>query len=939
MAEFFAKQKIGKGSGKPGFPRLGKQGGRRPTVRNRGRCLFRAKRRIGGWWAGCSLRSETKRGEVERSNEVRESGATFWHNLDPKEVAKLLRTDIKEGLSEKEIEIRQREFGKNKLPEEKPLSRLRIFFEQFRSPLIYILVIAGLITLVLREYTDSIVIFGAVILNTIVGYFQENKACKALRELKKVVKIEAKVIREGNKRMIDSEDLVPGDIVILTPGNKVPADGRLIESHNLKINEAPLTGEWLPAEKNIEVLPEETPMGDRDNMVYMGCVVEDGKGKAVVTEIGKNTEIGKVAVMVKEAREEKTPLQKKLAHFSKIVGAIIALICIFIFLGGIIREKAFLEMFTISVAVAVAAIPEGLPVAMTVILALGVERILRKKGLVRKLLTAETLGSTSIACTDKTLTLTEGKMELSEVVTTEKFTQSLALQIATLCNEAFIENPQDFYPLWRIRGRPTDRALVLAGAKAGISKPELEKKYPRIDEVPFNPINKFIVNLHQTDRGFSLYVSGAPEKILAFSQLDKKLKEDLQNQLERLTGKGMRVLGVAYRDFGGKPEYKKLEDLCQDLIFVGLIGLKNPLRKEAKEAINICKKAGMKPILVTGDHLLTAKAVAKELGLKTKKENIIEGRELDELSNEEFQKRVEDIEIYARVEPKHKMRIIRAWQEKGQVVAMTGDGINDAPALKQADIGIALGSGTDVAKEVSDLVLLTDNFNIIPTAVEEGRVIIDNIRKVITYLLSDSFTESILVGVSVIFGWPLPVTAVQILWVNLIEDGFPNIALTFEPKEKDVMERKPEGKATPLLTQEMKVIIFIVGIFTDLILLGLFLWLWKGNTDIQYVRTMIFACVGIDSLFYIFSCKSLRRNIWQINPFSNKFLVGTVLFGFLMLVGGIYFPVFQTLLKTVPLGFQDWLILIGLGTIEVILLEAAKWYFIGVRHVPDTNHL
>ena len=504
-------------------------------------------------------------------------------------------------------------------------------------------------------------------------------------------------------------------------------------------------------------------------MVYMGCVVEDGKGKVIVTETGINTEMGKVAMMVKEAREEKTPLQKKLAHFSKIVGALIALICIFIFLGGILRERAFLEMFTTSVAVAVAAIPEGLPVAMTVILALGMERILKRKGLVRKLVAAETLGSTSIVATDKTLTLTEGKMEVSETITfkseiavNEKKWQEifkkkadpdqiLLITIATLCNEAFIENPQDLYPVWIIRGRLTDRALVLAGAKVGLKKPELEKKYPRIDEIPFNPINKFIANLHKIENRNVLYVSGAPEKILAISS-----RVQIEGKQKKLD--------------------KKLEDLCRDLVFVGFIGLRDPLRKETKEAIKICKKAGMRPILVTGDHLLTAKAVAKELGLKTKKENIIEGKELDELSDEEFQKIVKDIEIYARAEPRHKMRIIKAWQEKGEVVAMTGDGINDAPALKQADIGVALGSGTDVAKEVSDLVFLTDNFNIIVAAVEEGRAIVDNIRKVITYLLSDSFTETILVGVSIIFGWPLPIAAVQILWVNLIEDGLPSLA-------------------------------------------------------------------------------------------------------------------------------------------------------------------
>ena len=900
----------------------------------------------------------------------------LWHNLDWAEVVRKLGSDAKQGLSEPEVLERHEKFGKNLLPEEKPLSKLKIFLEQFRSPLIYILVIAGFATLFFKEWADTIVIFGAVLLNTVVGYFQEKKASQALRALKKVVKIEAQVIRKGVELKLDSPDLVPGDIIVLTAGNKVPADGRIIGAHNLKITESPLTGEWLPSQKTTDILPEEIPLADRDNMVYMGCMVEDGKGKAVVTSVGGKTEMGRVAELVKETPEGKTPLQKKIANFSRKVGVIIGFITIFIFIGGILAQRDVLEMFMTSIAVAVAAIPEGLPVAMTVILALGMQRILKRKGLVKKLVAAETLGSTSVVCTDKTLTLTEGKMRVAETVTSEmkikaedkmewadlfkkEFDrdQILLITIATLTNEAFVENPQELYPLWITRGRPTDRALLLAGAEVGLKKPVLERVYSKIDEVPFNPQNKFIATLFEVTPRFHgrktkvslirgplitgtervLFVSGAPEKILELSNLDKKTFSKLNSQLENLTGRGLRVVAGGYKKVrSSKFEVRNLEEEVKDLTFVGFIGLKDPLRPEAKTAINLCKKAGMRPIIVTGDHLLTAKAVGEELGLKTKKENIIEGKELDKMSEEDFSKRVKDIEIYARVEPGHKLKIIEAWQKKGEVVAMTGDGINDAPALKQADIGVALGSGTDVAKEVSDLVLLTDNFSIIPAAVEEGRAIVDNIRKVITYLLADSFTETILIGGTMILCWftnrslILPITAVQILWVNLIEDGLPGVALAFEPKEKDILQRKPEGKEVHLLTREMKAIIFIIGILTDLVLLGLFFWLFGkfGRENLTYIRTMIFAGLGINSLFYIFSCKNLRKSIWHINPFSNKFLVVGVVFGFLMLVLGIYLPVFQTLLKTVPLGFQSWLIILGLGVLNIILIEATKYYFI-----------
>lgn len=458
----------------------------------------------------------------------------------------------------------------------------------------------------------------------------------------------------------------------------------------------------------------------------------------------------------------------------------------------------------------------------------------------------------------------------------------------------------------------------------------------KIAELPFDPTNKYLAQAYALNsKEDILYVSGAPEKVLEMSKYSRKRtkerlltreeREKIKNQLEDLTGKGLRVVAVAYK------KITSLKDLFNELVFVGLIALKDPIRREVKRAIKVCRRAGMRPIIVTGDHKLTAKAVAQEIGLRVKEKNIMTGAELDRLSDKEFSKKVKDIQIYARVEPKHKLRIIQAWQERGEVIAMTGDGVNDAPALKKADIGVALGSGTEVAKEVSDLILLTDNFNIIVAAVEEGRAIIDNIRKVITYLLSDSFTETILIGVGLLFGFPLAITPVQILWVNLIEDGFPNIALAFEPKEKDLMTQKPQAHNIRLLNKEMKVIIFIIGFITDFILLALFFWLWELDHDIAYVRTMIFACLSIDSIFYVFSCKSLRRNLWQINPFSNRILIYAWFFSMAMLLAALYLPPLQVVLKTVPLDFADWLIILGIGLSELCLIEITKWHFI-VRH-------
>ncbi|MBU1292369.1 HAD-IC family P-type ATPase [Patescibacteria group bacterium] len=876
-----------------------------------------------------------------------------WHSFSIKETFKDLRTGFK-GLSQEKANLRLKRSGLNKLPQEKSLSRLKLFLGQLKSPLIYILIIAGIVTLILTEYTDSIVIFGAVFLNTIVGYLQESKANQALSKLKKFLQVKALVLRNGREKEISQINVVSGDIIFLKAGHKVPADARVIESHGLKVNESILTGEWLPAEKHINVLDKKIPLADRDNMVYMGTLIESGWGKAVITGTGLETEIGKIAQSIRETEEKSTPYQKKVAHLSKIVGLIVAFVSFFIFIEGILTGQDVVEMFKTAIAVAVAAIPEGLPVAMTVILAIGMERILRRKGLVRKLASAETLGNTSIILTDKTGTLTEAKMEVAGIYTGGEILRKvkngkedhlLALKIATICNESFIENLEEPTKKWIVRGLPTERALFLAGIQAGLSKEKLIERYPLIDQLFFDSSYQYAASLHKLDSEKNiLYMVGSPERILersSFIHFDNQEKNLLLADLkkikvkqESLTKQGLRVLAVAYQETNKKEINREIKEEEKKMVFVGFFALHDPIRKETNQAIKLCRQAGMKPIIVTGDHSLTARAVAEQLGFKIKKENILEGKDLTTLSDQQLDKRLKDIQIYARVEPKQKLRIVQAWQRQGEVVAMTGDGINDAPALRQADIGVALGSGTDVAKEVSNLVLLTDNFSVIVAAVEEGRAIIDNTRKVITYLLSGSFSEVVLIGVSLLFGWPLPVLAVQILWVNLIEDGLPDIALAFEPKEKDLMEQKPQDSQVSLLNKEMKFLIFIIGLITSVFLIILFYWLLKfSGYELVHIRSVVFAALTIDSLFYVFSCKSLKRNIWHINLLSNKYLVGAWLFGVVMLLTAIYLAPLQTLLKTVPLNLFDWSLVLGLGVLNILLIEITKYYFIAKHEV------
>jgi P-type Ca2+ transporter type 2C len=861
-----------------------------------------------------------------------------WHNLESKRVIEFLCSDKEEGISLLEAKRRQRESGRNLLPKQKPVPKFKIFLEQFHSPLIYILLIAGIVVIFFGDLADGIVILAAVAVNTVIGFAQENKANQALFELKKIISHKAKVVREGEIKIIDSSDIVAGDVFLLEPGDMVPADGRVLESDNLKMNEMALTGEWLSTTKHSEELELRTPMADRDNMVYMGTIVEDGRARVVSTAIGQDTELGKIASIIKETKEERTPYQKKLSRFSKLVGIFIGLISLLIFIEGILTGGQLMEMFIISIAVAIAAIPEGLPVAMTIILALGMQRILRKKGLIRKLSAAETLGSTSVICTDKTATLTEGKIKVTKMFTDRK-NPNLIYKTAVLCNGAFVENGKEKREKWIIRGAPTDRALLSYGLENGCLPEELKKEYQKIDDLPFDSSRKYRAKLYKKkgERNKTLLVAGAPELIIATSKLDDQEMKDWNKQLKRIASKGYRTIALAYK----KTNRKSIKETkINNLHFLALLGMSDPIREDVKDALKTCRQAGMKAIIVTGDHKLTAKAVGLKLGFKINDKNIMEGSEIDELNDEEFKKVFQRINIYARVEPKHKLKIVKAWQDAGEVVAMTGDGINDSPALKKADIGVALGSGTEVAKETSDLILLNNSFSIIVAAVEEGRAILDNIRKVITYLLSDSFTEIILIGGSILIAkalakpWVLPLTAIQILWVNLAEDGLPSQALAFEPKENGLMKQKATAHKVHLLTREMKVIIFAIGLITDLMLLGLLYWFMYQGLEISYIRTMIFAALAIDSLFYVFSCRSLRKGIFHINPLKNKFLLFSWIFGVFALLVALYVPFFNSLLKTVPLNFIDWMILIFLGVTEIIFIEIVKHYFI-IRHQTE----
>lgn len=879
---------------------------------------------------------------------------TKWHSISLAEIFSKTKSR-KEGLTASETIRKLKESGLNTLPQEKPYSKIRLFLGQFNSLLMYILLTTVVISFLLKHYSDTIFIIVILLINTTVGFYQENKANQSLLALKKMVKIRVRVWRDGYEKEIESEELVVGDIVLLKAGDRVPADGRIIEAKNLKINEASLTGESQAVEKKTtDDLPESIPLPERINMVFMGTIAEEGRATIVIVATGINTQIGEVVSLLKETKERKTPLQQKIAALSRIVGALILSIIFAIVIIGYFTEKSFADIFVASLALAVSAIPEGLLPAITVILVLGMRRIFKQNGLIRKLAATETLGSVTVICTDKTGTLTEGKMKVSHILTSTRELLSdhlnglakgenangieshiSALKIATLANDAFVENPEAELQEWVVRGRPTEQALLLAGMQSGLNKNELEKQYPILDRITFESEYKFAATLHRKNEHQSmLYVIGAPEEIIAHSvDLDIDSKKEklgtaeankLIEKLETLTQKGLRVLACAHKDYDSKIKYQNLIELVEKLSLVGFIALKDPLRQDAKESIAITKKAGIRTVIVTGDHKLTAKAIAEEIGLETRSENIIEGKDLETIDDDELKEKAKYISIYARVSPRHKLRIVDALQANGEVVAMLGDGVNDAPALRSADIGVAVGSGTDVAKEVADLVLLDDNFKTIVKAVEQGRVIFGNTRKVFVYFVADDFSELFLFLGSMAMGFPLPLLPAQILWINLIEDSFPAMALTTEQEIKGVMDEKPIDPKEPILHRPLKLWMTAIFFITGLAAFLSFFFLWKLTGDLHKTRTIVFALMGIDSLIFAFSVRSFKRTIFRKDIFSNRYLVCGVAMAALLLIGAVYLPPLQKLLVTQPLGAIEWLLIFGIGLFEILLIEFSK---------------
>lgn len=880
-----------------------------------------------------------------------------YYKLAEKEVLKELSSSV-DGITAAEAEKRLFRHGRNQLPVAKKHTKLELFFSQFKDVLIGILSVALIVSFLLGETTDAAVIFLIIILDVIVGFLQENKAQNELAKLKQIISPQALVIRGGREKIINAEDLVPGDVIKVRSGGKVPADARLIKAKDLEINEASLTGESVPAVKNIDIIKEtQAPLAEQTNMIFMGTIAINGQGTAIVTATGLNTEIGKIADLLDGIKEEDSPLKQKINRFSKWLGAIIIVLCSGVFVGGVLVGKSVVEMFMLSIAMVVSSIPEGLILTLTVILAIGMRRILRINGLVRQLSSVETLGSTSVICADKTGTLTEGKMKIVRVVTwRENFSLLnqnifdhniihpdvlMALKIATICNEAMIENPEASLEEWKIIGDPTSRALLLAGTEAGFDKNSLLKEEPLVDEILFNSTIKFKTSLHRLpDKNNICYFVGAPEMIIGFSQnilnnhqedkLESRQIAELKQIQLNLSRQGLRLVAVGYKKVSSA--LKQLNDLkpenYQGAVFVALLAIKDPLREGVVETIKIASLAGIRTVVITGDNKDTAVAIARELNLAKDRRQVINGEELAEMTDFALRKRIKDIHVFARVTPTDKLRIIKAWKSHGEIVAMTGDGINDAPALKAADIGVALGSGTDVSKETADLVILDDNFKTIVATVAEGRNIFENIRKVILYLLSDSFAEIVLVAATFFLGLPLPVTAVQILWINLIEDILPQFALTFEHEERELMADKPRRLNDALLDSEMKVLIFIIGMMMNLFIVGLFYYMWHNTGDLVYTRTFAFAILTINCLFVVFSCRSFKRLIWQINLLSNKYLIGAVLISLVVLALSVQLPVLQRFLGTTALRWSEWLLLVLLGLINIAAVEIVKYIYI-----------
>lgn len=876
------------------------------------------------------------------------------HAISDKELLEKLQTS-KKGLTENEAQRRLEKNGKNQIPNKESKSSWSILVSQFASPLAAVILIATIFSFLIGHFADAFFIVFVVVINAVVGFIQENKAEKVLRKISESVKFYCKVIRDGRKKEVLSEDIVVGDIIELEEGDKVPADGRIIESHGLKINEAVLTGEWMSVEKSNEVLKKGVALAEKENMAFMGTIVEEGSGFFVVSGTGINTELGDISQMVGTEKTPKTPLQKRFFKLSKTMAFLVVLAVGLFSLIYILRGEEPYDVFIIAIALVVSAIPEGLLPAITIALVFAMRRLIKKKALVRRLNATEGMGSVSTICMDKTGTLTKGEMQVSHILTgDDEFskkegqldgiyeygkleTHFKVLEIITLVNNAYVENPEDELIDWRIRGRHTDKALLTAGIHAGIDKDKLESNFEIVEKIEFNSEKKYAARIYKTkeDKIVVLFL-GSPEVVLERSgnifmkdgeiSLDSEKGDKLLNRVDELTSQGLRLMACAFKEIEFS-EYKKngIEKSIKDLSLMGVVALKDPLRKDVKESIEIAKKAGINPIVITGDHRNTAKAIVSESGIEVGENEILEGKELDLVDDKELLELVKRIKIFARVSPKHKIRIVKALQKNGEVVAMVGDGVNDAPALKASDVGISVGTGTDIAKDVSDIVLLDNSFSVIVKAIEQGRVAKENIRRIVIYLMADDFSELFLFFFAVLIGLPFPLYPIQILWINIIEDSFPNIALTAENNTKGIMNEKPEPAGSSILTAPYKKFMVAVFFVTSLAAASVFYAFYKITGDIEKARTIVFALIAFDSLTFAYIVKSFRQSVFSKEVFSNKFLNWAILGSTSLLVAGLYVPFFQKLLKISPIGVMEWSIIIGVSLAELVFLEIFKF--------------
>ena len=852
------------------------------------------------------------------------------------------------GLSHHEAERRLKAVGANALPAASHFTVLILLARQFKNPLIFTLLFAVAITLLIADWVNFAVISGAVILNAGIGFFQDFKANRALAELKRVIDHRTRVIRGGVETIVSSAALAPGDLIELRAGERVPADARIMADRECRADESGLTGEWLPVAKTSHVLKANAvALGDLRNLLFMGTVVAEGSVRAIVYATGGATELGKIARVVKEVGETETPLQEQVRRLGRVLGSMVVVAALAVVLLGVGRGEGIASMVLTAAAIAVAAIPEGLPAAMSVALAVSTRRILASRGLVRQLVAAETLGAAAVICTDKTGTLTEGTMRLKQTVTFDEHHPRRSHQVLLRLMALAIEVTAD-QKSGEVLGSPTDKALFQAAQEKKVDIAGQEKSYPLLARLPFASRRQFQATFRQNDNGRVIAcVIGAPERLLSradYLERDSEVRllrdhRAIQRELDALTGQGWRVVACAWREMASAADLEKasdaqLEALVTKLTFVGLVALEDPLRPSARAAIQEAKRAGIRSVVVTGDHQRTAESLARALGLSVTPRSVISGAALLKLSDQQLAARIDQVNVFARVSPEDKLRIIDAWHARGAVVAMTGDGINDAPALKRADIGIAMGSGKDVAREVADLVLLNDNFATIIAAVRQGRIAFDNMRKVIVYLLANSLSEVVLVAGSLLANLPVALLPAQILWNNLVTDGLPNFAFAFEPGEKDVMRHPPRPRQTQILDAAHRRLLFMVSALSSLILFSVYYGLVNQEVfSVTVSRSLIFAGLGFISLLSVFAIKSLRRPLWQINILSNRFLLMAAGVGLGMILVSLYVPFFNFILNTAPLGLQEWGIIMGVGLVEIVLIEIGKG-FIFKRRAP-----